>query len=230
MQGAGAPTRDGYRRGPRAPRSPVPGTPAAAGFDDQTVRNIVFTSVGGNLVRVRFTNTFGTTPLQLGAASIAVAGTGPGTAGPPVPLTFGGQRSIQIPDGAEVLSDPVRMYVPRLRDLAVSVYLPQATGPATQHALGQQTNYVAAGDQTCRQFRERLHRAEPVVVLHRLGRRDQLRAACRHAGDIRRLDHRRVQFDRGRQHPMAERPGAAPGLVVTTGSPSRTRASAATGC
>jgi lysophospholipase L1-like esterase len=131
-----------------SPQEAVPGTPAAVGFDDQTVRNIVFTSVGGDLVRVRFTNTFGTTPLQIGAASIAVTGPGAGTAGPPVPLTFGGQSSIQIPDGAEALSDPVRMHVPRLTDLAVSVYLPQATGPATQHALGQQVNYIASGDQT----------------------------------------------------------------------------------
>lgn len=131
-----------------SPQQAVPGTPAQAGFTDQTVRNIVFTSVGGDLVRVRFTNTFGATPLQIGAASIAVAGTGAAVTGPTVPLTFGGQSSIQIPDGAEALSDPVRMQVPRLHDLAVSVYLPQATGPATQHALGQQTNYVASGDHT----------------------------------------------------------------------------------
>lgn len=131
-----------------SPQVAVPGTPAATGFSDQTVRNIVFTSVGGDLVRVRFTNTFGTTPLQIGGASIAVAGTGAATADPPVPLTFGGQSSIQIPDGSEALSDPVRMDVPRLQDLAVSVYLPQATGPATQHALAQQINYVASGDHT----------------------------------------------------------------------------------
>ncbi|MBV9804863.1 MAG: SGNH/GDSL hydrolase family protein [Solirubrobacterales bacterium] len=131
-----------------SPQVAVPGTPAATGFNNQTVRNIVFTSVSGDLVRVRFTNTFGTTPLQIGSASIAVAGTGAATAGPTVPLTFGGQRSIQIPDGSEALSDPVRMYVPRLQDLDVSVYLPQATGPATQHALGVQTNYVAGGDHT----------------------------------------------------------------------------------
>lgn len=131
-----------------SPQVAVPGTPAATGFDDQTVRNIVYTSVGGNAVRVRFTNTFGTTPLEIGAASIAVAGTGAGTAGPPVPLTFGGQTSIQIPDGAEALSDPVRMHVPKLQDLAVSVYVPQATGAATQHALGQQVNYIASGDHT----------------------------------------------------------------------------------
>ena len=131
-----------------SPQVAVPGTPAATGFDNQTVRNIVYTSVGGDLVRVRFTNTFGTTPLQIGAASIAVAGSGAGTAGSPIPLTFGGQPSIQIPDGSEALSDPVRMNVPRLTDLAVSVYLPQATGPATQHALGQQVNYIASGNHT----------------------------------------------------------------------------------
>jgi lysophospholipase L1-like esterase len=131
-----------------SPQVAVPGSSAANGFDNQTVRNIVFTSVGGDLVRVRFTNTFGTTPLQIGSASIAVAGTGAAAAGPTIPLTFGGQPGIQIPDGSEALSDPVRMSVPRLHDLDVSVYLPQATGPATQHALGRQTTYVASGDHT----------------------------------------------------------------------------------
>jgi lysophospholipase L1-like esterase len=91
---------------------------------------------------------FGNSPLQIGAASIAVACTGAGTSGPAVPLSFGGQSSILIPVGAEALSDPVRLQVPALRDLAVSVYLPQATGPATQHSDAQQVNYVASGDQT----------------------------------------------------------------------------------
>jgi lysophospholipase L1-like esterase len=129
-----------------SPQTAIPGTPDAAGFDDQTVRNIVFTSVSGDLVRVRFTNTFGDQPLQIGAASIAVAGTGAATSGRVVPLTFGGQSGVQIPTGAEALSDPVRLRVPALQDLAISVYLPSETGSATLHALGRQTNYVAAGD------------------------------------------------------------------------------------
>jgi len=131
-----------------SPQVAVPGALSETGFDDQTVRNIVFTSVGGDMVRVRFSNSFGTTPLEIGAASIAVAGTGAATSGPPVPLTFGGQSSVEIPDGAEALSDPVRMYVPRLSDLDVSVYLPQSTGPATNHSDAQQVNYYASGDQT----------------------------------------------------------------------------------
>lgn len=51
-----------------------------------------------------------------------------------------------IPPGAEALSDPVHLTVPALQDLAVSVYLPQPTGPATQHSDAQQDNYVASGN------------------------------------------------------------------------------------
>jgi lysophospholipase L1-like esterase len=129
-----------------SPQTAIPGTPDATGFNDQTVRNVVFTSVSGDVVRVRFTNTFGDQDLDIGHASIAVAGTGAATSGRIVPLTFGGQSGVQIPTGAEALSDPVRLRVPALKDLAVSVYLPTPTGSATLHSLGRQTNYVASGD------------------------------------------------------------------------------------
>ncbi|MBV9197356.1 MAG: SGNH/GDSL hydrolase family protein [Solirubrobacterales bacterium] len=131
-----------------SPQTAIPGTPDASGFNHQTIRNVVFTSVSGDLVRIRFTNTFGDQPLQIGTAAIAVAGNGAATTGASVPLTFGGQPSVQIPIGAEVLSDPVRLHVPALQDLAVSVYLPAATGSATLHSLGRQTTYVASGDHT----------------------------------------------------------------------------------
>src|SRR5581483_4750835 len=91
-------------------------------------------------------NTFGDQDLQIGGASVAVAGTGAATTGRSVQLTFGGQPGVLIPTGGEALSDPVRMFVPALHDLAVSVYLPDPTGSATLHSLGQQTNYVASGD------------------------------------------------------------------------------------
>src|SRR5664279_3870700 len=48
-----------------------------AGFTNQTVRMIVHTSVGGNPVRVRVSNTFGTNALVIGEAHIALAGTAP---------------------------------------------------------------------------------------------------------------------------------------------------------
>lgn len=129
-----------------SPQEAIPGTPDAAGFTDQTIRNVVFSSVSGDVVRVRFTNTFGDQDLQIGDASIAVAGTGAATRGRIVPLTFGGQSGVLIPTGGEALSDPVRLHVPALQDLAVSVYVPDPSGSPTEHSLGVQDNYVASGD------------------------------------------------------------------------------------
>jgi lysophospholipase L1-like esterase len=127
-----------------SPQAAVPGSLAATGFTHQTVRNILFTSAGGNAVRIQLTNTFGSSPLDIGDVTVAVAATGaslvPGTSHH---VTFGGSESIQIPAGAQVLSDAVRMRVPALADLAVSVYLPQATGPATNHSDAQQVNWVS---------------------------------------------------------------------------------------
>jgi len=127
-----------------SPQVPVPGTPAAAGFDNQTVRNIVFTSAGGALVRLMLTNVFGTTPLQVGDVTVAVAGSGAAVApGTIHRVTVGGSASFQIPAGAQVLSDPVAMRVAPLQDLAVSVYLPGQTGAATIHSDAQQVNWVS---------------------------------------------------------------------------------------
>jgi len=131
-----------------SPQEAVTGALSATGFDNQTIRNIVFTSVGGNAVRLELTNTFGATPLDIGRVTVGVAGAGaavlPGTLHV---VRFGGSRSIEIPPGAQVLSDPVAMKVGPLQELALSVYVPHATGPATNHSDAQQVNFVStAGD------------------------------------------------------------------------------------
>jgi lysophospholipase L1-like esterase len=127
----------------------TPSCPADAGLADQTVRDIVYSTVGGDEVRVRLTNTFGDTPLQVGHAAVAVSdAAGAEEPGTVRQLSFSGSASVTIFPGAEALSDPLRLSVPALHDLAVSVYLPDATGPATQHFFAQQTNYIAAGDET----------------------------------------------------------------------------------
>ena len=49
-----------------------PGVPAPTGFENQTIRMVVRTSVAGERLRVRFSNELGTTPLIIGSAHIAV--------------------------------------------------------------------------------------------------------------------------------------------------------------
>jgi lysophospholipase L1-like esterase len=119
---------------------------ARLGFTDATVRNIVFTSIGGSEIRIRLSNLFGTRPLHIGRASVGQVASGGSLTGSAFPVRFGNSTSVVVPVGEEVLSDPVPMSVAPLEDLAVSIYLPDPTGPATYHDFAQQSTYLTAGD------------------------------------------------------------------------------------
>ena len=127
--------------------SPEAGTTS---FSNQTLRQIVHVSVGGDDIRIRISNAYGTTGLTIGAVHIARRSTDAQI----VPdsdraLTFSGEPSITIPPGALIVSDPVDLNVPALTDLAISIYLPGSTGPATFHSEGKQTSYISStGDFT----------------------------------------------------------------------------------
>ncbi|MBO0805327.1 MAG: SGNH/GDSL hydrolase family protein, partial [Nocardiopsaceae bacterium] len=129
------------------PMSGTSSSQATAGFDDQTVRNIIYPSVGGDALRVQLSNTFGSSPLTIGAVSVGVVLDGaqlaPGTSHF---VSFGGRGSVTIPAGQQVVSDPLRVRVAPLQDLAISVYLPDKTGPATNHLQAQQTSYIGSGN------------------------------------------------------------------------------------
>ncbi|NNM62322.1 MAG: hypothetical protein HKM03_09145 [Steroidobacteraceae bacterium] len=118
--------------------------PEAAGL---SLREIVHTSVGGRLARVWLSNRFGTQPLRIGAAHIAVTANGSDiVAGTDHALTFNHRKSAVIPAGAEIVSDPVASEVPPLTDIDVSTHFPDRTHVTTEHADAQQISYAAQGD------------------------------------------------------------------------------------
>ena len=142
------------------PRGVAPGAPAAApakpgpaplrSFNNQTIRMVVNTSIGGRSVRVELANTFGADALKIGSVHIALRDHGSAI----VPasdrkLMFSGLSSATIPKGASMISDPVDLAVPAAGDVVVSVYLPGDSGPPTQHATGLHTTYISSdGDFT----------------------------------------------------------------------------------
>ena len=119
------------------------------GYNNQTIRVMAHVSLGGTRTRVRLTNLFGTEPLTIGAAHVALRAAGTTTpdiqAGTDRVLTFSGQTAIAIPKGATILSDPIDLTIPALSDVAVSVFLPDNTGPVTYHAGVPKTSFVSAG-------------------------------------------------------------------------------------
>ncbi len=124
-------------------------------FWNQTVRQVVRISLGGDNVRIKISNRYGNEPLLIGAASLALwAGKGQLVPGTAQALTFAGQSSIAIPVGASALSDPLAKSLPDLSEVAVDLYLPQPTAPATFHWDGLQNGYIAAGNQAgAREFK-----------------------------------------------------------------------------
>lgn len=115
-------------------------------FNNQTLRQIVHVSLGGEQLRVVFSNAYGTAPLEIDVAHVALrdkdAAITPQSARA---LMFGGRAGATIPPGALLVSDPVRLAVPALADLAIDVHLPGNTDrlPVTIHAAAWQTGYVS---------------------------------------------------------------------------------------
>ncbi|MYX98711.1 SGNH/GDSL hydrolase family protein [Streptomyces sp. SID486] len=115
----------------------------------QGYRLVVRTSVGGTGLRVRFTNAFGTRPLTLDGVYAGLRARGAALRpGSNRPLTFHGARSVTVPAGAVTWSDPLPRAIPAGADLVVSLYTPDAAGPATGHFMAMQTSYTARGRHT----------------------------------------------------------------------------------
>lgn len=126
----------------------APSVASDEGFDNQTIRHIVHTSIGGTAARVTLSNRYGTQPVTIGDVHLARRAHGANTAGgTDRPVTFSGQSYVTIPAGGSVRSDAVAFDVPALADLAVSLHVPSRTPPhSTGHDLGLQDVYIAPGD------------------------------------------------------------------------------------
>ena len=137
--------------------------------DGNTYRDIVHLSLGGNAIRLRISNEFGTTSLTLASVHVALSSGGATTqAGTDHPVTFGGTESVTIPTGALIVSDPIPMPVKPFADLAVSLFVPTQPGTLTYHLLGMSTNYIAIGNATS--SHEPLWRYENLLLVSAEGR------------------------------------------------------------
>ncbi len=116
---------------------------------DITYREIVHISQGAELVRVVFSNEFGTTPLTIASAHIAPSkGQSRIFTAEDHALTFSGIAEAIIPAGERLVSDPVSFKVTALSTLCVSFYLPAQDLPVLSvHHLAIQTNYVTQGNE-----------------------------------------------------------------------------------
>lgn len=118
------------------------------GFADQTIRQTVRLSLGGDALRVRLSNRYGTTALKVGGLSVAAPVGGAAVKPDTVrTVTVGGEAVFTVPAGGEVATDSVPLPAEALDAVTVTLYLSEPSGPATYHAQALATTYRASGDQ-----------------------------------------------------------------------------------
>ncbi|HUC39969.1 MAG TPA: SGNH/GDSL hydrolase family protein [Gemmatimonadales bacterium] len=120
--------------------------PPPPGLTGSTLRQIVHTSVGGSVLRARFSNGFGNGPLTITSAHIARSRGGHAIdVASDRPLTFAGADSLTIAPGATATSDSMAYAVPALGDLSFTIDIATAPAALTGHPGSRTTSYFQAG-------------------------------------------------------------------------------------
>lgn len=132
---------------------PAPFTQSGLVFAHTTLRQTVHVSVGGRYMRLRLSNAFGGTDLPVTAVSVArpadgKAGVSAVVPGTTRPVTFDGKPGIDIPKGAQAVTDPLDFAVQPGTNLTVTLYLAdgQASTDITSHPGSRTTSYMISGD------------------------------------------------------------------------------------
>jgi lysophospholipase L1-like esterase len=120
------------------------------GGKDMTLRQLVRVSTGGSAIRLRISNAFGDSPLEIAGVHVARAAS-PTSSRIEIssdrPVTFNGARSMSIPPGAEYRSDPVSLTVAPFATLAVSMHFAGLPQRQSGHPGSRATSYFVPGDQ-----------------------------------------------------------------------------------
>jgi lysophospholipase L1-like esterase len=124
--------------------------PSPSTLTDQTVRMVITPHLGGTMVRLHLSNRFAHRSLAIGHVTIGRQGAGAAT-GAPVEVTFSHRESVTVPAERDIVSDPVAMNITANFPLVVSIYLPDASSPVTEHWNANATSFYTdrgSGDQT----------------------------------------------------------------------------------
>ena len=112
----------------------------AGAVRDNTSRLTIVNRIGGNAVRVRFSNQVGTKEAEIAAASVSFASQ------KPVELRFGGRTGISLAPGESAYSDAVEMELSEGERLSVSVAI-QGKATSGNH-MAEHVRYSPRGNFT----------------------------------------------------------------------------------
>jgi lysophospholipase L1-like esterase len=123
--------------------------PPAPGLSNNTLRQVVRVSIGGDSLRVRFSNEFSTSPVTMKSVQIAVSKGGSSIDTTTIKqLKFNGNLEVTMMPGIAITSDPFCFNLEPRMDLAITIYFGQTSPDVTGHPGSRTTSYLLAGDRT----------------------------------------------------------------------------------
>lgn len=128
--------------------------PPEPGLSNNTLRQIVRVSIGGDSLRVRFSNEFSASAVTIKGAQIAVStgGSSIDTA-TIIPLTFNRQPEVTMAAGSLVTSDAFLFNVAPRTDLAITLFFGETAPDVTGHPGSRTTSFMMEANHLfCRQF------------------------------------------------------------------------------
>jgi lysophospholipase L1-like esterase len=133
-----------------APQLVEPGNmPPSPGLTNNSLRQVVRVSIGGDTLRVRFSNEFSTGAVTMKSVQIAVStGSGAISLSTNRELRFNGNAEVTMNAGAVVTSDPIAFIVTPRMDVAITIYYGQTSTTVTGHPGSRTTSYIVAGNTT----------------------------------------------------------------------------------
>jgi lysophospholipase L1-like esterase len=114
---------------------------------NNTLRQIVYVTLGGAQIRVQLSNEFSSQPVTMNKVHVALATTGNGIdVATDRELTFSGQPSVTIPGNQAVYSDPLDFPLTALTKIAITIHFGTVPTDITGHPGSRTTSFIQSGD------------------------------------------------------------------------------------
>ncbi len=125
--------------------------PPSPGLGNNSLRQIVQVSIGGEKVRLKLTNEFSTGATEIKAVELAIAKTAGSSSeideASTVSLTFDGKAGVTMPAKGKAVSDPINFKIGPRENVAITIHYGNASSTSVSgHPGSRTTSYLKAGN------------------------------------------------------------------------------------
>ncbi len=121
--------------------------PPEPGLTNNTLRQVVCVSIGGDKLRLKFSNEFSKSPVTMKAVQVAVSeGASAIDKATVKELKFNGKSDVTMQPGEAIVSDPFTFDLEPRMEVAITIAFGETSPDVTGHPGSRTTSYIVAGN------------------------------------------------------------------------------------